>query len=394
MIVEPKVREFICTTAHPLGCAESVRRQIEYVKGQGKIEGAGRVLVIGCSTGYGLASRIAAAFGCGASTLGIMFERPASGKRTATAGWYNTAAFEQAAGEAGLYSKTINGDAFSAQVKEKAIELIREDMGQVDLVVYSLAAPRRTMPDGTVAVSCLKTVGEDFTEKNLDLRTGKINQKTIPAATEEEIEGTIHVMGGEDWKDWMRALKDAGVLAPGARTVAYSYIGPKVTYPIYAEGTIGQAKKDLQRSAGEIMEEIPDLKAYISVNKALVTQASAAIPIVPLYLSILYRVMKEQGSHEGCIEQMYRLFADRLWKEQVPVDAEGRIRMDDREMDPKVQEAVEQLWGQITSENVKELTDLDSYWDDFYHMFGFHYENVDITQDVEVQVTIPGLVEI
>lgn len=391
MIIEPKVREYICTTAHPLGCEKSVEQQIAYVKEHGPIPGAKHALVIGSSTGYGLASRITAAFGCGAATLGVMFERPAAGKRTATPGWYNTAAFEKAAAAEGLYARSINGDAFSKEVKEQVIEQIRKDFGQVDLVVYSLAAPRRTMPDGTTVSSCLKTTDGDFTEKSVDLRTNQVVEKTIPSATEEEIDGTVKVMGGEDWKDWMHALKDAGVLAENALTVAYSYIGPKVTYPIYTEGTIGQAKKHLCRSALELREEIPGLRSYISVNKALVTQASAAIPIVPLYFSILYKVMKEQGSHEGCIEQMQRLFATKLFAEPAPVDEESRIRMDDWEMQESVQQKVAEIWQQVNTENLKDLTDLTGYWEDFYHMFGFDWEGVDYQADVEPDVQIPSL---
>ncbi|MGI6069038.1 MAG: enoyl-ACP reductase FabV [Blautia sp.] len=391
MIVEPKVREYVCTTAHPQGCAQSVRRQIEYVKNKGEIAGVKKVLVIGCSTGYGLASRITAAFGCHAATLGVMFERPAAGKRTATAGWYNTAAFEKEAEKEGIYAKTINGDAFSVEVKEQAVAMIREDLGKVDLVVYSLAAPRRTLGDGTVISSCLKTTDRDFTEKSLDLRTGEVIEKTIPAASQEEVEGTIKVMGGEDWKEWILTLKEAGVLSDGAKTVAYSYIGPKMTYPIYAEGTIGQAKKHLQKTAEEINEQIPGVTACISVNKALVTQASSAIPIVPLYFSILYKCMKENGTHEGCIEQMQRLFADKLLRDDMPVDEEGRIRMDDKEMDHAVQAAVEEIWRRVNTQNLKELTDVEGYWEDFYHMFGFHYSNVDYAQDVNTDVEIPSL---
>lgn len=392
MIIEPKVREYICTTAHPQGCAESVRRQIHYIKEQPQLHGFQKVFVIGSSTGYGLASRITAAFGMNAATLGIMFERPAAGKRTATPGWYNTAAFEKEAAAAGLYAKTINGDAFSAEVKKQAVEIIKKDLGQVDLVVYSLAAPRRTLADGTVISSCLKTVGADFTEQNLDLRTSQITTKTIPAATEEEVQGTIRVMGGEDWKEWMYALKEAGVLSENAITVAYSYIGPKVTYPIYTEGTIGQAKKHLYRTAKEMNQELGGIKSYVSVNKALVTQASSAIPIVPLYLSILYKIMKENGTHEGCIEQMYRLFSTRLLQENVPTDEEGRIRMDDRELDEAVQTEVENVWSQIQTGNVHELTDIDGYWEDFYHMFGFHYDNIDETIDTDPNVSIPSLI--
>lgn len=391
MIVEPKVREYICTTAHPKGCEENVREQIAYVKAHGAIEGPKKVLVIGASTGYGLASRITAAFGCGAATLGIMFERPASGRRTATAGWYNTAAFEKFAAEEGLYAKSVNGDAFSKEVKEQVIEMIREDLGQVDMVVYSLAAPRRTTADGVTYSSVLKTRDQVFTEKSLDLRNGEIVTKSVEPATAEEVEGTVKVMGGEDWEDWMKALQAAGVLAEGARTVAYSYIGPELTYPIYNEGTIGQAKKHLQQTAKKLNQEIEGLKAVVSVNKALVTQASAAIPIVPLYFAVLYKIMKEQGSHEGCIEQMDRLFSTKLLTEPMPVDGEGLIRMDDLELDPKVQDEVMKIWKQITTENLKDLADVDGYWEDFYRMFGFGLAGVDYDQDVETEVEIPSL---
>ena len=283
MIVEPKVREFICTTAHPTGCYENVKRQIAYVKDKGTIEGPKRVLVIGASTGYGLASRITAAFACQASTIGVMFEKPSNGKRTATPGWYNTVAFEKEAEKNGLYAKSINGDAFSLEVKEQVVEMIKEDLGQVDMVIYSLAAPRRTTADGTVWASSLKTTGEAFTEKSLDLRNNTIVTKTVEPAKDGELEGTIKVMGGEDWMDWMDTLHGAGVLSENAVTVAYSYIGPKLTYPIYYDGTIGQAKRHLTKTAEKINEKYSDIRAYISVNKALVTQASAAIPIVPLY---------------------------------------------------------------------------------------------------------------
>ena len=384
MIVEPKVREYICTTAHPTGCEENVRRQIKYVEEQGTIDGPKKVLVIGSSTGYGLASRITAAFGCKADTLGVMFEREAAGKRTATPGWYNTKAFEKFAQEEGLYAKSINGDAFSAEIKEQVIETIREDLGQVDLVIYSLAAPRRTTADGTVYNSVLKTTGETFTNKSLDLRKNEVTEKTIEPATEEELEATIKVMGGEDWKDWIAALKQAGVLADGAITIAYSYIGPKLTYPIYFDGTIGQAKKHLHKTAVEINQEFEGVKAYISVNKALVTQASAAIPIVPLYFATLYKVMKEQGTHEGCIQQISRLFHTKLFVPEVCTDGEYKIRMDDWELDEKVQNEVMEIWEKVSTENVKELTDIEGYWEDFYHMFGFHFDNIDYSLDVEV----------
>lgn len=391
MIVEPKVREFICTTAHPEGCRENVKRQIAYVKGKGEVRGPKKVLVIGASTGYGLASRITAAFACQAATIGIMFEKPSNGKRTATPGWYNTAAFEALAKEEGLYAKSINGDAFSAEVKQQAIEMIKEDLGQVDMVIYSLAAPRRTTADNKTWSSTLKTTTGAFTEKSLDLRNNTIVTKTVESANDEELEGTIKVMGGEDWMDWMDALTNAGVLAENAVTVAYSYIGPELTYPIYTEGTIGQAKKHLTETAGRIREKHPGIRAYISVNKALVTQASAAIPIVPLYFAILYKVMKEQGTHEGCIEQISRLFHDKLFAGEIPTDEQGRIRMDDWELAPQVQGAVMDCWKEVDTENVETLSDIEGYWEDFYHMFGFHFDNVDYSKDVDIQVEIPSL---
>lgn len=388
MVVEPKVKGFICITAHPEGCREHVRRQIEYVRSK-KRDAAGmpkKVLVIGASTGYGLASRISAAFGFGAATLGISFEKEASGKRTATPGYYNTKAFEQYAKEAGLYAASINGDAFSDGIKAEAIKKIREDLKEVDMVVYSLAAPRRTDHDGTVYTSVIKTTGSDYTNKTLDLQKNEIMQVTVPAATEPEELATVKVMGGEDWAEWIRQLAAAGVLADHAVTVAYSYIGPEITHPIYFNGTIGAAKKDVEKTAKRLCEEFADrnLKAYVSVNKGLVTQASSAIPIVPLYMCLLYKVMKEKGLHEGCIEQMERLFSERLALDEVPVDEEGRIRMDDYEMRPDVQDAVRAAWDAVTTENLAQYADVDGYFEDFYHMFGFHYDNVDYAQDVEI----------
>ena len=381
MVIEPKVRDFICTTAHPVGCREAVRRQIAYVQQQGPMDGPKKVLIIGASTGYGLATRIAAAFGCGAATLGLMYERPSSGKRTATAGWYNTQAFEEAAAAQGLYARSINGDAFSREIKEQAIEAIRQDLGQVDLVVYSLAAPKRLAPDGVLYSSVLKATGTPFENKNLDLRTNQVNRATIPAATQEEIDATVKVMGGEDWLDWCVALNEAGVLAPGARTIAYSYIGPELTYPVYHNGTIGAAKQHLAATVGAIQQQCPGLDARISVNKALVTQASSAIPVVPLYLSLLYRVMKEDGCHEGCIQQMDRLFRQKL-ASGVQADENGWIRLDDWELQPEIQKKVMELWEQVNSENLSQLADLDGYWQDFYQMFGFGFDNIDYTQDV------------
>ena len=392
MVIEPKIRGFICTTAHPAGCRENVRRQIAYVKGQPVIDSAKKVLVIGASTGYGLASRIAMAFGGQAATIGIIFDKPASGKRTASAGWYNTAAFEEFAAEEGLYAKTINGDAFSRAVKEETIRLIRQDLGQVDMVVYSLAAPRRTTEDGTTYSSVLKTTGEAYTNKTIDLASRTVTEITIPPATEEEIANTVKVMGGEDWMDWMQALQEAGVLAENAVTLAYSYIGPELTHPMYKDGSIGRAKDHLFATAGEIRSQL-GVEAYISVNKALVTQSSAAIPIVPLYITVLYQIMKRQGNHEDCIEQMYRLFHDKLQPDSVETDENGMIRLDDLEMLPQVQDEVSRVWSTVNTETLDGTADIDGYWEDFYQMFGFRLDGVDYSQDVNPDVAIPSLTE-
>lgn len=394
MVIEARVKDYICTTAHPAGCAESVRRQASYAASMGHVDGTKKALIIGCSTGYGLASRISALVNCGAATLGIMFERPARGKRTATAGWYNTAEFEKMAASRGIYARTLNGDAFSREMKEKAVQVIQKELGCVDLVIYSLAAPRRTDENGVTWNSCLKTTEEAFTEKSLDFRTGKITEKTITPASKEETEATVKVMGGEDWLEWIDVLAGNGVLAEGAVTVAYSYIGPKLTYPVYYHGTIGAAKQHLHKTAEEINESYPGVNAYISVNKGLVTQASSAIPVVPLYLSLLYKVMKQRGTHEDCIGQMSRLFTQKLYGAAGAVtDGNGWIRMDDHEMEETVQEQIRQEWKEITTENLQEFCDLDGYWEDFYHMFGFRYENVDYAADVEVSVDIPSLRE-
>ncbi len=388
MIIKPKVRDFICTTAHPDGCRKNVELQIEETRRQGSFDGPKKVLVIGSSTGYGLSSRIALAFGAGAATLGVMFERPASGHRTATPGWYNTKAFEAAAADEGLYAKTINGDAFSREVKDQVIEAIRADLGTVDLVVYSLAAPKRTTADGVTYSSVLKTVGEPYTNKSLNLRTNEVYDMTIPPAEPEEVEATVKVMGGEDWLDWIAALSTAGVLAPKAFTAAYSYIGPEVTYPIYYRGTIGQAKEHLYQTALEINRRFGEegVFACISINKALVTQASSAIPVVPLYLALLYRVMKEKGIHEDGIAQMNRLFRTKLVNGQpTETDKEGRIRLDDWEMREDVQKEAIGRWERVTTENVRELTDLEGYWKDFYHMFGFEFDGVDYERNVDLE---------
>lgn len=389
MIVEPKVKGFICTTAHPKGCAESVRRQIEFAKSKGKVDSPvggekPRVLVIGSSTGYGLASRIAVAYGYGADTMGVAFEKPSKPeKRTASAGWYNTEAFEKMAAEDGLYARSFNGDGFSEEMKDEVIDAIKADWGKVDMVIYSLAAPRRTVGDKTVS-SVLKTTGSPYTNRTLDLRTNEITEVTVPVADDDEIRDTIAVMGGDDWERWIERLCDADVLSEGAITLAYSYIGPTMTHPIYKDGSIGQAKKDLYDTAKRMTEHFSKkgLHAYISVNKALVTQSSAAIPIVPLYISLLYKVMKEQGVHEGCIEQMVRLFTEKL--SAAETDESGFIRMDDKEMDPAVQDRVADVWEKVSTENIASLGDIDGYWEDFYHMFGFKYDNVDYNEDVEV----------
>lgn len=387
MIVEPKVKGFICTTAHPTGCEKNVERQIQYVKERERINGAKNVLVIGASTGYGLASRISAAFGMGASTIGVSFEKEASGKRTATPGYYNTSAFDKAAAKEGIYSKSINGDAFSKEIKDKVIDLIRKDLGKVDLVVYSLAAPRRTVENEGTYTSVLKTVGEEFKEKNWNLRDDTIGEAVIPVAAEEEILSTVKVMGGEDWMCWISALKEAGVLDDNAISIAYSYIGPKLTYPIYHEGTIGRAKAHLSKCAQDMTEIHSDVgfKAYVSVNKALVTQASAAIPVVPLYLAVLYKIMKEKNIHEGCIEQMYRLYSSKVYGENgIIIENDGMIHVDDLEMREDVQQEVMEVWNRIDSESLQKLADTEGYWEDFYKMFGFRVDGVDYTLDVEV----------
>jgi enoyl-[acyl-carrier protein] reductase/trans-2-enoyl-CoA reductase (NAD+) len=394
MVIQPKVRGFICTTAHPDGCARNVEEQIRYVQSKPRIDGPKNALVIGASTGFGLSTRIAAAFGAGAGTLGIFFERPAEGGRTATAGWYNTAAFTRAARRAGLYAGNINGDAFSDAIKEQAIETIRRDLGKVDLVVYSLAAPRRTDPrTGEVHASVLKPIGRPYTGKTVDVSSGRVTEVTLEPATDEEIRGTVAVMGGEDWRMWMEALLRAGVLAEGAVTVAYSYVGPEVTRPIYRDGTIGRAKDDLERTARDIDGALRPIGgcAYVSVNKALVTQASSAIPIVPLYISLLFRVMKDKGLHEGTIEQMHRLLAERLYTgSAVPVDELGRIRIDDLEMRDDVQREVAALWERVNTDNLALLSDIEGYRADFLKLFGFGLEGVDYEADTDPFVPLEG----
>lgn len=395
MIIKPKIRGFICTTAHPAGCASHVRRQIEYVRGKGPIAGAPkRVLVIGSSTGYGLASRIVPAFAGGAATIGVFFEKPGEEGRTATAGWYNSVAFEREAHAVGLYAKSINGDAFSDAIKQQTIDLIKAGIGQVDAVIYSLASPRRTHPKtGVIHKSCLKPIGEPFANKTVDTDKGTVSEIAIAPANDAEIADTVAVMGGEDWEMWIDALSAAGVLAPGVVTVAYSYIGPSVTWAIYRNGTIGRAKEHLEETADRLTARLAahEGHAWVSVNKALVTQASSAIPVVPLYIALLYKVMKARGIHEGCIEQIYRLFADRLAPGANPQpDQEGRIRIDDLEMREDVQTEVATMWKQVTTETLPTLSDIAGYRAEFLQLFGFGLPGVDYDAEAEPVQPLPG----
>lgn len=386
MIITPKIRGFICTTAHPDGCAAHVQQQIDYVKSQPKLTSAPkRVLVIGASTGYGLASRIVSAFGGGASTIGVFFEKEAAEKKTASAGWYNSAAFEAAAASENLYSKSFNGDAFSNEMKQAVIDTIKADLGQVDMIVYSLASPRRTDPvTGEIYKSVLKPTGETYTNKNLNTDKKEIESVTIESASEEEIAHTIKVMGGEDWKLWIDALAEAGALADGFKTVAYSYIGPELTWAIYTDGTIGRAKLHLEKTAQELNHRFGDTTAVVSVNKALVTQASSAIPVVPLYISILYKIMKEKGLHEGCIEQIQRLFTDHYGAPTGPtLDDKGRIRIDDWEMRDDVQSDITKIWEGVTTETIDDVSDFSGYQKEFYRLFGFGLDGVDYEADVD-----------
>lgn len=393
MVIKPRVKGFICTTSHPVGCEANVNKQIEFVKSQGSVSnGPKRVLVIGSSTGYGLASRITAAFGCNASTIGIFFEKAAAGKRTASAGWYNAAAFQKAADAAGLYAKNINGDAFSHEIKAKAIDLIKEDLGQVDLVVYSLASPRRQHPDtGVLHSSTLKPIGKAVSQTGLDTDREIIKEFTLEPATQEEIDNTVAVMGGEDWEMWIKALSEAGVLAEGCKTTAYTYIGEEVTRDIYWDGTIGAAKKDLDRAGAAMREQGTD--ATVSVLKAVVTQSSSAIPVMPLYLALLFKIMKQAGSHEGCIEQIYRLFTECLYNDSPRRDDDNRNRVDEKEILPEIQKQVEELWPQVTTENLHDISDFKGFRTEFMQLFGFNVEGVDYDADVDAEVGINNLVE-
>ena len=395
MIIEPRMRGFICLTAHPKGCEQNVKNQIEYVKSNGEINGPKRVLVIGASTGFGLASRITAAFGSDAATIGVFFEKPPAEGKTASPGWYNSAAFEVEATKAGLYAKSINGDAFSNEVKQQTIDMIKADLGQIDLIIYSLASPVRQHPvTGVLHRSTLKPIGTTFSNKTVDFHTGNVTTVTIEPANQEDIDNTVVVMGGEDWAMWIDALKAENLLAEGATTIAYSYIGPEVTEAVYRKGTIGRAKDHLEATAFEITHKLKDIngKGYVSVNKALVTQASSAIPVIPLYISLLYKIMKAEGIHEGCIEQIQRLFADRLYSgNPIPTDEQGRIRIDDLEMRADVQSAIAKLWGESTTESLVELGDLAGYKQDFLNLFGFGFEGVDYQADTNEMVLVSSI---
>jgi enoyl-[acyl-carrier protein] reductase / trans-2-enoyl-CoA reductase (NAD+) len=390
------MRGFICVTSHPKGCERNVLNQIDFIKSKGHIEGPKNVLVIGASTGFGLASRITSAFGSGASTIGVFFEKPPQEGKTASPGWYNSAAFETAANEAGLYAKSINGDAFSNEIKKQTIELIKSDLGKIDMVIYSLASPVRLHPvTGVLHRSVLKPIGETYSNKTVDFHTGIVSNISIEPCSEEDVANTVAVMGGEDWEMWMDALLKAGVLANDAKTIAYSYIGPSLTEAVYRKGTIGRAKDHLEATAFKITDKLNAIggKAYVSVNKGLVTQASSAIPVIPLYISLLYKIMKQEGIHEGCIEQIQRLFAQRLYTgKDIPTDEKGRIRIDDWEMREDVQAKIAGLWLQATTETLPQIGDLQGYKSDFLNLFGFDFAGVDYTQEVNEMVGIKSIV--
>lgn len=396
MIIKPRVRGFMCVTSHPTGCDANVRTQIDYVKSQGQIDdGPKRVLVIGSSTGYGLASRITAAFGSGASTLGIFFEKEGTERKPGTAGWYNSAAFHKYADAQGLYARSINGDAFSDVIKEKTIARIKEDLGQVDLVVYSLAAPRRQHPKtGEVFTSTLKPIGQTITYKSLNTDKELIGELTVEAASQEDIDNTVAVMGGEDWQMWIDALDEAGVLAEGAKTTAYTYLGDKLTHDIYWHGTIGAAKKDLDKRVLDIRAMLAATggDARVSVLQAVVTQASSAIPAMPLYLALMLQVMKDENVFYGCIEQIYKLFRNSLYGVDPQYDEEGRLRADAWELQPGIQQKIEQMWADTTTENLYEISDFAGYKQGFLQLFGFEVDGVDYEVDVDTIVPIAGMV--
>jgi len=389
MIIKPRIRGFICTTTHPVGCEENVKEQIAYTKAQGPIANAPkRVLVVGSSSGYGLSSRIAAAFGGGAATIGVFFEKPGTEKKPGTAGWYNSAAFDKLAKEEGLYAKSLNGDAFSHEAKQKTIDLIKEELGQIDMVVYSLASPVRKMPEtGEVVRSCLKPMGETYTATAVDTNKDVLIEASIEPATEQEVADTVTVMGGQDWELWINALADAGVLADDCKTVAYSYIGTEITWPIYWHGALGKAKMDLDRAATALNSKLSATggSANVAVLKSVVTQASSAIPVMPLYIAMVFKKMREEGVHEGCMEQIYRMFTQRLYKADgtaPEVDEANRLRLDDWELREDIQKHCRDLWPSVTNENLFDVADYQQYKDEFMKLFGFGLESVDYDADV------------
>jgi len=395
MVIKPKIRGFICTNAHPAGCEAHVNEQISYVKSHQQANAKPKnVLVIGSSTGYGLSSRITAAFGNNAKTLGIFFEKPPTEKKTASAGWYNTSAFQKAAEQEGLWSKNINGDAFSHEIKAKAIETIKAELGEIDLIVYSLASPRRTDPDtGEVYSSTLKPIGQSVTTKNLNTSKRVIDEISVEAANEAEIQGTIDVMGGADWELWIKALNEAGVLSEGFKSVAYTYIGKELTWPIYGKATIGKAKEDLDRAASAINKATANLKgeAHVTSLNAVVTQASSAIPIMPLYISAMFKVMKADGTYEGCIEQIQNLFVENIYSETPRLDDENRYRQNHKELEDSVQKRVTDIWNTVDSDNIDELTDYVGYHQEFLKLFGFSVAGVDYEADVDTMAEIKHL---
>tara|TARA_R110002111_G_scaffold92153_6_gene143179 strand:+ start:9028 stop:10218 length:1191 start_codon:yes stop_codon:yes gene_type:complete len=396
MIIEPKTRGFICLTSHPVGCEQNVLNQINYIKSKPVNKGPKKVLVIGASTGFGLASRITSAYGSNAATIGVFFEKPPKVGKTASPGWYNSAAFETQANKDGLYAKSINGDAFSHEIKAQTLKLIKEDLGKIDVLIYSLASPVRAHPDtGERFKSVLKPIGGTFTNNTVDFHTGEVKEISIEPSSGDDIKNTVNVMGGEDWQMWIDLLKSADVLSEDFKTVAYSYIGPSLTEAVYRKGTIGAAKDDLEATAFKITDSLKAIngKGFVSVNKALVTQASSAIPVIPLYISLLYKVMKDEGVHEGCIEQIERLFNARLYAENMPLDEAGRIRIDDWEMREDIQAKVLELWKEATTEALPNISDLEGYKTDFFNLFGFNVEGVDYEKDVNEMVVIPGLQE-
>jgi len=388
MIIKPRIRGFICTTTHPVGCDMNVQNQINYVTAQKKLDNAPkRVLIVGASSGYGLASRISCAFGADAATIGVFFEKPGNERKTGTAGWYNSAAFDKYAKKAGLYAKSFNGDAFSDAAKEKVIDTIKQDLGQIDLVVYSLAAPVRKMPEtGEVVRSCLKPIGQTYTSTAVDTNKNTIIEASLEPATQEEIDNTVTVMGGQDWERWINALDNAGVLAENCKTIAYSYIGTELTWPIYWDGALGRAKMDLDRAAQALNKRLATKKgsANVAVLKSVITQASSAIPVMPLYIAMVFKKMREEGLHEGCIEHIYRLFDEKVYTDKaVPVDDANRIRNDDWELREDIQNYCKDLWPKVTTENLSTLTDYDLYKTEFMQLFGFHVDGVDYSQDVD-----------